>query len=160
MVGTGAAGRRGNQEGFAIIGLLVGIIVLAILAMVVVVAVDSTTQNPSVAGTTKNHSVAGTIKDASVAACDQTVKTVQTALEAYKAQTPTGNYPTSLTVLTKKTTETPANPRGPWLEQMPSAQLAKNGYSIMYTDTATGKLTVKTRTTTLPGTTATACRTA
>jgi competence protein ComGC len=140
-----------DQEGATLIGLLVVIIGLAILASIVFIAVGTTTKNSSVGGTTKNSSVA---------ACNQTVKTVETALEAYKAQTPTGNYPTSLAVLTTKTTDTPTNPRGPWLKQLPSAQLTRDGYAIAYTDTATGKLRVKTKTTTLPSTTATACKAA
>jgi Tfp pilus assembly major pilin PilA len=156
-----AARKTTEQEGSTIIGLLVGIIILAILAAVVALAVDRTTKSASVAGTTtKSASVAGTTRAASVAACNQTVKTVETALEAYKAETPTGNYPRSLAALTTKTTDTPTNPRGPWLSQIPSAQLAKNGYAITYTGTATGKLTVKTKNTTLPGSTPTACRTA
>lgn len=143
--------RERSQEGSTLIGVVLGIIVLAVLACIVVLAVGTTTKNAPVAGTTKN---------ASVVACNQTVKTLETALEAYKAQSSTGSYPTTLAVLTTKTTETPTNPRGPWLKQVPSAQLTKNGYVISYTDTATGKLTVKTKTTTLPGTTATACKAA
>jgi Tfp pilus assembly major pilin PilA len=157
---------RWNQEGSTLIGLLIGIIVLAIFAAIVVSAVGTTTKNASVAGTknasrgtTKNASASAT-KNASVAACNQTVETVETALEAYEAQTPTGGYPTTLAELTRKTTDTPTNPKGPWLRQVPSARLTKNGYAITYTDTATGKVTVKTKTTTLPGTTATACKAA
>ncbi len=168
VVNTGECTYIG-QEGSTLVGLVVGLIVLALLAGIVVLAlgtptknapVTGTTDHAPVTGTTDHASVAGTTDNASVAACKQTVKTVQTALEAYKAQSPTGNYPTSLAELTTKTTDTPTNPSGPWLTQVPSARLTKNGYAIVYRGTATGKLTVKTKTTTLPGTTATACEAA
>lgn len=137
-----------DHEGSTLIGLVAGIIVLAILATVVVAVLNTTTKSSSVVGTTKA---------ASVAACNQTVESVQSALEAYKAQTPTGRYPTTLGALTTQASDTPTNPTGPWLKQVPSAQLDKNGYAITYA-AATGTINVKTKTSTLPGTTATACK--
>lgn len=163
---------RRNGEGFALIGLVIGIVVLAVLATIVVLAVGGTTTTkapsgagtttkiPSGLGTTNGASGGGTIKGASVVACNQTVETLESAIEAYKAQSPTGAYPATLAALTAKTTATPTNVKGPWLTQVPSARLTKNGYAIVYTGTATGKLTVKTKTTTLPGTTVTACKAA
>jgi prepilin-type N-terminal cleavage/methylation domain-containing protein len=115
--------RRAAEEGFTLIELLIVIIILAILATIVIFAVGTTTKN------------------ASVAACNETVKTVETAVEAYKAQTPTGNFPASLTVLLTQTKATPTNPKGPWLREKPTATDAKNGYAIVYTP-ATGAVTV------------------
>lgn len=153
------AARTGtDQEGSTLIGLLLTLIVLAILVTVVALSLGTTAKNPPGPGTTKSASVAGTTKSASVAACNQTVETVEAAIDAYRAQSPTGDYPATLAALTTTTTGTPANPNGPWLRQVPSAHVAKNGYAITYT--ATGTLTVKTKTTTLPATTAKACKTA
>ena len=144
-------GTTRDPEGFALLGLLVVMIALAILTAIVLLAVGPTTKHPQVVGTTKA---------ASVAACEATVRSVQAALDAYRAETPTGGYPKTLTALTVETTATPANPKGPWLKQVPDAQLGKNGYQISYTGTATGRLTVRTRTTTLTSLTAAACKAA
>lgn len=120
-------GRRG-EEGFTLIELLIVIIILAILATIVIFAVGTTTKN------------------AAVAACKSTVKTVETALEAYKAQTPTGTYPNALTTLTKKTTTVTANnPVGPWLKSLPNATVAHNGYAIGTYTKATGNFLVLTK---------------
>lgn len=115
-----------EDAGFTLIELLIVIIILAILATIVIFAVGTTTKN------------------ASVAACQTTLKTVQTAVEAYKAQTPTGKYPATLTVLLTKTTTTATNPKGPWLKEKPTATPAKNGYQITYTGTS-GAVTVKSK---------------
>jgi prepilin-type N-terminal cleavage/methylation domain-containing protein len=115
---------RKGDEGFTLIELLIVIIILAILATIVIFAVGTTTKN------------------AAIAACKSTVKTVETAVEAYAAQTPTGTYPATLTVLLKKD----ATGNGPWLKEAPSATVKKNGYAIGYTAAATGKVTVKTAT--------------
>ncbi len=139
-----------DQGGWTVFGILVGMVLLAILAAIVASASDTTTTSKSVVGATR---------DASVVACAATVRTVQAAIEAYAAQAPTGNYPATLAVLTKKTTATPTNSSGPWLRQVPSAQVGKNGYALVY-KAATGELTVVTKTTRLPGSTAAACKTA
>lgn len=121
--------RRRDEEGFTLIELLIVIIILAILATIVIFAVGTTTKN------------------AAVAACKSTVKTVQTAIEAYKAQKATGTYPATLTVLTTKT-GTPPTTQGPWLKELPTAKKASAGFQILTTSytatTGTFTVTVKT----------------
>ena len=65
-----------NEGGFTLIELLIVIIILAVLAAIVVFAVGTTTQN------------------AVAASCNADAKSVETAMEAYKAQT--GSYPSSV----------------------------------------------------------------
>jgi general secretion pathway protein G len=93
-----------NQEGFTLIELLIVIIILAILAAIVVFAVGTTTTN------------------AKASACQSDGKTVETAVEAFKAQT--GAYPTGMADLTT------VGPNGPWLRQVPQATVGNNGYQI------------------------------
>ena len=116
-----------GDEGFTLIELLIVIIILAILATIVIFAVGTTTKN------------------AALASCQSTVKTVQTALEAYKAQTPAGNYPATLAALaTKKTTN------GPWLKSKPhivAATVTKYGWVFTSYKTKTGTFTVYTKAT-------------
>lgn len=111
-----------SDEGFTLIELLIVVIILAILATIVIFAVGTTTKN------------------AAVAACKSTVKTVESALGAYAAQTPTGNYPTAIATLTTKQTG-----KGPWLRQAPSATVTKNGYAIGTYSSTTGKFKVSTK---------------
>src|SRR5579862_7912587 len=82
--------QRRSEEGFTLIELLIVIIILAILAAIVVFAVGTTSKN------------------AAVAACNSTVKSVETAIEAYKAQITTA--PEAIGTLTKTVTG-----QGPWL---------------------------------------------
>ena len=100
-----------NQGGFTLIELLIVIIILAILAAIVVFAVGSTTTN------------------ATLSSCKADLKSVETAVEAYKAQQ--GAFPTAESLLTG-TFADPNNSAvidGPWLRELPSA----SGYSINYT---------------------------
>jgi general secretion pathway protein G len=96
--------RDRGDDGFTLIELLIVIVILAILAAIVVFAVGTTTTN------------------AKVSACNADAKSVETAVEAYKAQN--GSYPANMAALT-----TPG-PNGPWLRQVPSATLLNNGYVI------------------------------
>jgi general secretion pathway protein G len=142
--------RRGD-EGFTLIELLIVIIILAILATIVIFAVGTTTKN------------------AAVAACKATAKSIETALEAYHAQTSntaTGPlWPANLTALaTKKSTVT--GTIGPWLRTKPpkggaTGDTGKYGFGLG----GTGKLDVytpaKTATAhTFDSSTTTACATA
>lgn len=134
-----------DDAGFTLIELLIVIIILAILATIVIFAVGTTTKN------------------AAVAACKSTVKTIQTAVEAYRAQSPTATpgYPATLTVLTTKT-GTGTTAKGPWLKELPTATVAHSGFAITvgsYTPTS-GTFNVKTKTTTKAASTAAACNTA
>jgi general secretion pathway protein G len=99
-----------DQGGFTLIELLIVIIILAILAAIVVFAVGSTNTN------------------AIASSCNADAKSVETALEAYKAQI--GSYPTNLSALTAGPTSTSINgvneTVGPWLKELP----ASNNYSI------------------------------
>jgi general secretion pathway protein G len=99
-----------DQGGFTLIELLIVIIILAILAAIVVFAVGSTNSN------------------AIASSCNADAKSVETALEAYKAQL--GSYPTNISTLISGPTPTTINgvgeTVGPWLKELP----ASNNYSI------------------------------
>lgn len=95
-----------SENGFTLIELLIVIIVLAILAAIVVFAVGSTSL------------------DAKKAACNSDAKSVETAVEAYKAQNG-GTEPADMSALT-----TAVAGKGPWLRSAPTATLANNGYTI------------------------------
>jgi type II secretion system protein G len=101
-----------DQGGFTLIELLIVIIILAILAAIVVFAVGSTNTN------------------AIASSCNADAKSVETALEAYKAQI--GSYPAAgnLSLLLAGPTQTTVNgvaeSVGPWLKELP----ASNNYSI------------------------------
>jgi prepilin-type N-terminal cleavage/methylation domain-containing protein len=101
-----------NEGGFTLIELLIVIIILAILAAIVVFAVGSTNTN------------------AIASSCNADAKSVETAMEAYRAQV--GSYPapasassvllTSQNVSVNGVNETV----GPWLKEWPST----NNYTI------------------------------
>ena len=121
--------KRRDDEGFTLIELLIVIIILAILATIVIFAVGTTTKN------------------ASVAACKSTAKSIETALEAYHAQTSnTANgplWPAALTTLTKTTLKNATGTSiGPWLRTLPplKGSTAKYGFALG----TTGKLNVYT----------------
>ena len=115
-----------SDEGFTLIELLIVIVILAILAAIVVFAVGTTTTN------------------AKVSACNSDAKSVETAVEAYKAQI--GSYPSAgVAGETQLTTASGTPPVGPWLRQWPSATLAANGYLIGLS--ANGVVTVQNNTT-------------
>jgi type II secretion system protein G len=101
---------RRDQGGFTLIELLIVIIILAILAAIVVFAVGNTNTN------------------AIASSCNADAKSMQTALEAYKAQI--GSYPANDNVLTQGPTQTTVNgvseSVGPWLKDLPSS----NNYVI------------------------------
>ena len=71
------AAKRGKDEGFTLIELLVVIVILGVLAAVVV------------------FSVGGITDRGEVAACKADRSTVEVAVEAFRAQSPTGVYPPS-----------------------------------------------------------------
>jgi len=108
---------RKRQEGFTLIELLIVVIILAILAAIVVFAVGTTASN------------------AKQSACNADAKSVETALEAYKAQM--GYYPTNLNSLTTSATDGNGNPVGSWLRATPNANTAADGYSIAYVSNGT-----------------------
>jgi len=100
-----------NEGGFTLIELLIVIIILAILAAIVVFAVG------------------GTSKNAAIASCNADAKSLETAVEAYKAQM--GTYPPTANVLTGTTTDKGGNSVGPWLRSVP--QTSPTGhYYITY----------------------------
>jgi prepilin-type N-terminal cleavage/methylation domain-containing protein len=99
--------QKRNEGGFTLIELLIVIIILAILAAIVVFAVGNTSTS------------------AAIASCKSDAKSVETAIEAYKAQHPgpqsadgTQGYPANYTQLT--TTGDPLG--GPWLKGEPSTK--------------------------------------
>jgi len=91
--------QKRDQGGFTLIELLIVIIILAILAAIVVFAVGTTGTN------------------AAVASCKADAKSVETAIEAYKAQHPGTGYPSLYSQLT--TTDASG---GPWLKAQPSTK--------------------------------------
>ena len=117
-----------GDEGFTLIELLIVIIILAILATIVIFAVGTTTKN------------------AAFASCESTVKSVQTALEAYKAQTPTGTYPAALATLAKAV-KIGTTTKGPWLKSAPHTTTQnKYGWAMTAYNKTTGAITVTTKT--------------
>jgi type II secretion system protein G len=88
---------RSEEGGFTLIELLIVIVILGILAAIVVFAVQSLTGQSA------------------QAACQSEFKTVETAMEAYKAQV--GSYPTAYTQLQSSTTASiNGGSVGPWLK--------------------------------------------
>jgi general secretion pathway protein G len=92
--------QKRNEGGFTLIELLIVIVILAILAAIVVFAV----------GTTSTNAVA--------ASCRADAKSVETAVEAYHAQT--GAFPANVSALAVSTV-TNGSTVGPWLRAVPTA---------------------------------------
>jgi type II secretion system protein G len=97
----------GDEGGFTLIELLIVIVILGILAAIVVFAVQNLTGQSAAAG------------------CQSQYKTVETAMEAYKAQV--GSYPAAdgagnfFTALTGTAKGLDGNTDGPWLKDLPPA---------------------------------------
>lgn len=133
---------RKGEGGFTLIELLIVIIILAILAAIVIFAVGTTTKN------------------ASVSSCNSTVKSVETAVEAFKAQT--GTYPAALTTLTSHTVTVTGSKEGPWLRTLPPNALTPghHKYGITFKATTlktTGNIEVVTSAGTVTADSATSC---
>ncbi|MGO9855008.1 MAG: type II secretion system protein [Acidimicrobiales bacterium] len=110
-----------SEVGFTLIELLIVIIVLGILAAIVI------------------FSLTGVTGQSEAAACASDAKTVETAISAYYAEN-SDQAPASLAVLT----QTDASGHGPYLREVPTATTTANGYSIGYTDTGSGVVTIST----------------
>lgn len=102
---------RTSERGFTLTELLIVIVILGVLTGIVVFAVGAFSDRGD------------------IAACKADVKTVQTAVEAFRAQSPTGVYPPDMDALVT----------GEFIRQKPSAA----AYTISYNSTTgavTGKL--------------------
>ncbi|HMC53118.1 MAG TPA: prepilin-type N-terminal cleavage/methylation domain-containing protein [Acidimicrobiales bacterium] len=107
MIGHHSAQR--DEGGFTLIELLIVIVILGILAAIVVFAVGTTSATSA------------------QAACHSDAKSLETALESYKAQT--GAFPANdglgdgsglgWTTITGTATDANGNVVGPWLKQQP-----------------------------------------
>ncbi len=75
----------GDEQGFTLIELLIVIVVLGILAAVTV------------------FGLSGTASQSAQSACKTDVRTVEIAMDAFHANSPTGAWPTALTDLTSQT---------------------------------------------------------
>jgi len=114
-----------SEEGFTLIELLIVVVILAILAAIVVFAVGTTTTN------------------AKQAACNADAKSVEGAVEAYKAQT--GSFPATGPAGQAELTSGASNPaNGPWLRQWPIATVTNNGYAITLDGSTAGVVDVTT----------------
>jgi len=99
--------KRREEEGFTLIELLIVIVILGILAAIVVFAVG------------------GTGKNAAASACSADAKSLEVALESYKAQT--GTYPATVgspadaawSVLTSASSNSAGTGNGPYLRAVP-----------------------------------------
>jgi type II secretion system protein G len=117
----------GDEGGFTLIELLIVIVILGILAAIVVFAVQNLTGQSA------------------TAACQAEYKTVETALESYKAQI--GSYPADFTGLqSTNVTAIGGGTAGPWLrDQVPTSQGTGAGQDPNYwfgLNTANGDITV------------------
>ncbi len=121
--------RRENGEspegGFTLIELLIVIVVLGILAAIVI------------------FSLTGVTGQSAVAACNTDAKSVQTAVQAYESNPPTGvaagTAPTSIAAVTPGTNTglVPA-----YLHAVPSATTGTSGYAISLDGTTAGQVDV------------------
>ena len=109
---------RGDEGGFTLIELLIVIVILGILAAIVVFAVQNLTGSSS------------------KAACSSDMKSVETAAEAFKAQT--GAYPGG-TYFSGATVTAVADPSG---YTSPSAALSGVDFLLQSTDTVGSGTTV------------------
>lgn len=94
---------RSDESGFTLIELLIVIVILGVLAGIVVFAVGGVTDRGE------------------TSACKTTVKTVDTAVEAYYAKT--GNYPASIAAVVT----------AGFLHDDPTASGYSSSYSVSYT---------------------------
>ena len=108
--------RKRGEEGFTLIELLIVIVILAILAAIVVFAVGTTTTNSI------------------QASCQSDAKSVETALEAFKAQN--GSFPTPGSTTSIQAFYTPlttaSNNGNPWLRSAPTNT---THYTILFNST-------------------------
>jgi len=95
--------KKRSEGGFTLIELLIVIIILAILAAIVVFAVGTTGQN------------------AAAASCESDAKTVETALETYKAEMNAYPAANAWTALTGTSVNNASSTVGPFLRSKPSA---------------------------------------
>jgi type II secretory pathway pseudopilin PulG len=114
-----------------LIELLVMLVILSIVAAIVVFAVINAEPNSA------------------QAACQSTFKTVETAAEAYEAQT--GGYPAQLTALTAQAPGLDGAMDGPWLKDLPDTytpgatpSITDNGMYGVTIDSATKSIAVGT----------------
>jgi type II secretion system protein G len=121
---------RGDEGGFTLIELLIVIVILGILAAIVVFAVQNLTGQSA------------------TAACQSQYKTVETAMEAYKAQV--GSYPTTgdpaalTTTLEGTALGLDGSTDGPWLKDAPPVSGSTGPYYISWDGTNVGVGTVAT----------------
>lgn len=118
----------GDEGGFTLIELLIVIVVLGILAAIVVFAVQNLTSQSA------------------TAACQSQYKTVETGMEAYKAQI--GSYPAAgnaalTTTLLGTATGLDGSTDGPWLKDAPPVSGGTSPYFISWDGTNVGTGTVK-----------------
>jgi len=131
-----------NEGGFTLIELLIVIVILGILAAIVVFAVQNLTGQSA------------------TAACQAEYKTVETALESYKAQL--GQYPSSFDALTTTTNAAYGSGTvGPWLKDTVPTNFTDSPNYYFSLDTGTGgTITVTPKTGTASVGTDDACSTA
>jgi prepilin-type N-terminal cleavage/methylation domain-containing protein len=99
-----------RNGGFTLIEVLVTLVILGIVAAIVVMAVITGPPNTA------------------EAACQTSYKTVETAAEAYEAQT--GQYPTQITDLTGQALGLDGKMDGPWLKDLPDTYTVGSPASV------------------------------
>lgn len=121
-------GSKSRSSGFTLIELLIIVAILGILALIVVFAVIDVNSTSA------------------KAACQSQYKTVETGMEAYKAQI--GAYPISGNAALTATLEGTAvglngTTEGPWLKDVPPVSGGTSPYFISWNGTSVGVGTVK-----------------
>jgi type II secretion system protein G len=131
-----------DEGGFTLIELLIVIVILGILAAIVVFAVQNLTGQSA------------------TAACQAEYKTVETALESYKAQM--GQYPTTFDALTSTASgAVGGGTAGPWLkDSVPTNSTDNSNYWFSLDAGGGGTITVTPKTGTTSAGNDSACATA
>lgn len=139
-----------DERGATLVGLVAVIVILAVLVAALLLALGSAAKRT-------RHELALPARAAFIS-CRSTVGAVKAALQAYRAEMVTGNYPATLADLAAAT----GKANGPVLKQAPQTTvgaLTKDGWALVSYDRTRGTFDVATiRGATRPTGTPTVCK--